>query len=173
MLKPALARGDFSLIGATTTVEFQTYIQRDEALERRFTPVKILEPSQAKTLEMLLGARFLYERAHVGVCIPLPALNSAVYFAGKYITSARYFPDKAVDLIDDSAAKLEFSFDRKGVGNYLAHESKTSFWRKVEALKRGEMDEAMFQKRQYVSCRRLGHSLQRKKKSEKKGHRRV
>jgi ATP-dependent Clp protease ATP-binding subunit ClpA len=169
MLKPALARGDFSLIGATTTVEFQTYIQRDEALERRFTPVKILEPSQAKTLEMLLGARFLYERAHVGVCIPLSALSSAVYFAGKYITSARYFPDKAVDLIDDSAAKLEFSFDRKGVGNYLAHESKTSFWRKVEALKRGEMDEAMFQKRQHVYCRRAWDTVCRAKRSRRKG----
>jgi ATP-dependent Clp protease ATP-binding subunit ClpA len=149
MLKPALARGDFSLIGATTTAEFQSSVQRDEALERRFTNVKIQEPDPVRALEMLLGARFLYEKAHPGVCIPVSTLYSAVYFAGKYITGARYFPDKAVDLVDDSATAVESKFDQRGTFNYLAHNIKSSFWLKLDGLKSGDLGEALFQLRQH------------------------
>jgi ATP-dependent Clp protease ATP-binding subunit ClpB len=135
MMKPALARGTFCLLAATTNDEFQSHVQRDQALERRFTPVQIDEPNELKTLEMLIGAAPIYEQCHVGVCVPLFVFICAVSFAGKYSAKDRNFPDKAFDLIDDSASVVEvFLGDGKGVEYYWHKKICDWFWYKVSSL---------------------------------------
>ncbi|WP_125608450.1 ATP-dependent Clp protease ATP-binding subunit [Lapidilactobacillus bayanensis] len=104
ILKPALARGELQLIGATTLDEYQKYIEKDQALERRFSTVMVDEPTLAETEEILRGLRPRYETHH-GVTITDEALHEAVVLASRYITG-RFMPDKAIDLIDESAAKV-------------------------------------------------------------------
>lgn len=104
ILKPALARGELQLIGATTLDEYQKYVEKDSALERRFATVQINEPTPAETEEILRGLRPRYE-AHHGVTITDEALHEAVILADRYITG-RFMPDKAIDLVDESAAKV-------------------------------------------------------------------
>lgn len=104
ILKPALARGELQLIGATTLDEYQKYIEKDSALERRFATVQIDEPTPAETEQILKGLRPKYE-AHHGVTITDGALHEAVVLADRYIVG-RFMPDKAIDLIDESAAKV-------------------------------------------------------------------
>ncbi|WP_261806479.1 ATP-dependent Clp protease ATP-binding subunit [Lapidilactobacillus luobeiensis] len=105
ILKPALARGELQLIGATTLDEYQKYIEKDSALERRFATVQIDEPTPAETESILKGLRPRYEAAHHGVTITDEALHEAVILADRYIVG-RFMPDKAIDLIDESAAKV-------------------------------------------------------------------
>ncbi|WP_262315160.1 ATP-dependent Clp protease ATP-binding subunit [Lacticaseibacillus parakribbianus] len=104
ILKPALARGELQLIGATTLDEYQKYIEKDAALERRFATIQIDEPSPAEAEQILQGLRPRYE-AHHGVTITDAALHEAVVLSTRYIAS-RFLPDKAIDLIDESAAKV-------------------------------------------------------------------
>jgi ATP-dependent Clp protease ATP-binding subunit ClpC len=104
MLKPALARGELQCIGATTLDEYQKHIEKDAALERRFAPVFVEEPSQADTLKMLMVLRDRYE-AHHKVHFSDDALEAAVKLSSRYITDRR-LPDKAIDLMDEAAAKL-------------------------------------------------------------------
>ena len=104
MLKPALARGELQCVGATTLDEYQKYIEKDAALERRFAPVFVEEPSQEDTLKMLLGLRDRYE-AHHKVHFSDDALAAAVKLSSRYVTDRR-LPDKAIDLMDEAAAKL-------------------------------------------------------------------
>lgn len=104
ILKPSLARGEIQCIGATTIDEYRKYIEKDSALERRFQPVNVGEPSKEETLQILKGLRDKYE-AHHGVKITDDALETAVNLADRYITD-RYMPDKAIDLIDEAAAKV-------------------------------------------------------------------
>ena len=104
MLKPALARGELQCIGATTLDEYQKHIEKDAALERRFAPVFVEEPSQEDTLKMLLGLRDRYE-AHHKVHFSDDALEAAVKLSSRYISDRR-LPDKAIDLMDEAAAKL-------------------------------------------------------------------
>jgi ATP-dependent Clp protease ATP-binding subunit ClpC len=104
MLKPALARGELQCVGATTLDEYRKYIEKDPALERRFAPVFVDEPSVDETIEMLHGLRDRYE-AHHKVRISEEALVSAAKLSQRYITERR-LPDKAIDLIDEAAAKL-------------------------------------------------------------------
>jgi ATP-dependent Clp protease ATP-binding subunit ClpC len=104
MLKPALARGELQCIGATTLDEYQKHIEKDAALERRFAPVFVEEPSQDDTLKMLLVLRDRYE-AHHKVHFSDDALEAAVKLSSRYITDRR-LPDKAIDLMDEAAAKL-------------------------------------------------------------------
>jgi ATP-dependent Clp protease ATP-binding subunit ClpC len=104
MLKPALARGELQCIGATTLDEYQKHIEKDAALERRFAPVFVEEPSQDDTLKMLMGLRDRYE-AHHKVHFSDDALEAAVKLSSRYITDRR-LPDKAIDLMDEAAAKL-------------------------------------------------------------------
>lgn len=105
ILKPALARGEVQIIGATTLDEYQKYIETDSAFERRFATVKIEEPNQAESLEILAGLRHEYEDYH-HVQITDEALQSAVKLSQRYITN-RYLPDKAIDLIDEAAARVQ------------------------------------------------------------------
>ena len=104
ILKPALARGEIQCIGATTIDEYRKHIEKDSALERRFQPVMIDEPTKEETLEMLKGLRDKYE-AHHRVKISDEGLNAAVELADRYIND-RFMPDKAIDLIDEAASKI-------------------------------------------------------------------
>ncbi|MCE5222470.1 MAG: ATP-dependent Clp protease ATP-binding subunit [Clostridium sp.] len=104
ILKPSLARGEIQCIGATTIDEYRKYIEKDSALERRFQPITVEEPSKEETLEILKGLRDKYE-AHHRVEITDEALQAAVNLSDRYITD-RFMPDKAIDLIDEGAAKV-------------------------------------------------------------------
>ncbi|OGF24102.1 ATP-dependent chaperone ClpB [Candidatus Falkowbacteria bacterium RIFCSPLOWO2_02_FULL_45_21] len=109
MLKPALARGELRAIGATTTKEFHRYIEKDTALERRFQPIYVAEPSIDDTLTMLRGIKEKYE-VHHGVRITDSALEAAAKLSSRYITD-RFLPDKAVDLIDEASSALRMEID--------------------------------------------------------------
>ena len=104
ILKPLLARGEIQLIGATTLEEYRKYIEKDSALERRFTTIQVDEPTETETIEILYGIRDKYE-AHHNVKITDEAIKSATKLSIRYITD-RYLPDKAIDLIDESASKI-------------------------------------------------------------------
>jgi ATP-dependent Clp protease ATP-binding subunit ClpC len=104
MLKPALARGELQCIGATTLDEFHKHIEKDPALERRFAPIYVDEPSVDDTIKMLMGLRDRYE-AHHKVRFSDDALKAAAQLADRYVTD-RHLPDKAIDLMDEAAAKL-------------------------------------------------------------------
>jgi ATP-dependent Clp protease ATP-binding subunit ClpC len=104
MLKPALARGELQCIGATTLDEFHKHIEKDPALERRFAPIYVDEPSVDDTIQMLMGLRDRYE-AHHKVRFSDDALKAAAQLADRYVTD-RHLPDKAIDLMDEAAAKL-------------------------------------------------------------------
>ncbi len=109
MLKPTLARGELKTIGATTTKEYQKYIEKDAALERRFQPVYVAEPSLDDTISMLRGLKEKYE-VHHGVRITDDALIAAAKLSSRYI-SDRFLPDKAVDLIDEATSSLRMEID--------------------------------------------------------------
>jgi ATP-dependent Clp protease ATP-binding subunit ClpB len=109
MLKPALARGELRCVGATTLGEYRKYIEKDPALERRFQPVLIKEPTVEDTISILRGLKGKYE-VHHGVKIKDAALISAAVLSHRYITD-RFLPDKAIDLIDESASKIRMEID--------------------------------------------------------------
>ncbi|MGA1794791.1 MAG: ATP-dependent chaperone ClpB [bacterium] len=109
MLKPALARGDLRCVGATTLDEYRKYIEKDAALERRFQPVYVGEPSVEDTIAILRGLKERYE-VHHGVRITDAAIVAAATLSHRYITD-RFLPDKAVDLIDESASRLRIEID--------------------------------------------------------------
>lgn len=104
ILKPALAKGEIQVIGATTLDEYRKYIEKDAALERRFQPVMLDEPSVEETIEILLGTKDYYEDFH-NITIDEATIREAVVLAGKYIND-RFFPDKAIDVIDEAASRL-------------------------------------------------------------------
>src|SRR6185503_7877259 len=105
MLKPVLARGEFSCIGATTTAEYEQYLSRDKALLRRFQPVWIKEPSIEDAIVILRGIKDRYE-AHHRIRISDAAVVAAARIAGRHIHD-RFLPDKAIDLVDEAASQLK------------------------------------------------------------------
>ena len=107
ILKPTLAKGDFQVIGATTLAEYRKYIEKDAALERRFQPVKVGEPTKEEAVEILKGIRDKYE-AHHKVKISDEAICAAVELSSRYIAD-RFLPDKAIDLVDESASRLRLN----------------------------------------------------------------
>ena len=111
MLKPMLARGELHMIGATTTNEYRKYIEKDAALERRFQPLLVTEPSAEDTISILRGLKQKYE-VHHGVRITDAAVIAAATLSDRYITD-RHLPDKAIDLIDEAAARLRTEIDSK------------------------------------------------------------
>jgi len=113
LLKPALGRGEIQMMGATTLEEYRKHIEKDAALERRFRPVVVEEPSKEETLTMLEGLRFGLERHH-GLRITAEAMSAAVELSCRYLCE-RFLPDKAVDLLDEAAAKV--GSRRKQTGN--------------------------------------------------------
>ncbi|HQU98013.1 MAG TPA: ATP-dependent chaperone ClpB [Nitrosomonas sp.] len=111
MLKPALARGELHCVGATTLDEYRKYIEKDAALERRFQKVMVEEPSVEATIAILRGLQERYE-VHHGVDITDPAIVAAAELSNRYITD-RFLPDKAIDLIDEAAARIKMEIDSK------------------------------------------------------------
>ena len=104
ILKPALSRGELQVIGATTLEEYRKHIESDAALERRFQPVMVEEPSEDETIEILRGIRTAYEEHH-RLTISDEALDAAVHLSARYVTE-RFLPDKAIDLIDESSSRV-------------------------------------------------------------------
>jgi ATP-dependent Clp protease ATP-binding subunit ClpB len=111
MLKPMLARGELHMIGATTLDEYRKHVEKDPALERRFQPVLVEEPSVEDTISILRGLKERYE-IHHGVRITDAATIAAATLSARYI-SDRHLPDKAIDLIDEAAARLRTEIDSK------------------------------------------------------------
>ena len=109
MLKPMLARGELHCIGATTLDEYREYIEKDAALERRFQPVQVDEPTVEDTISILRGIKERYEVFH-GVKITDAALVSAAVLSNRYI-SDRFLPDKAIDLVDEACALIKTELD--------------------------------------------------------------
>ena len=105
ILKPLLARGEINVVGATTTNEYRKYIEKDAALERRFSPVMVEEPNKEDAIKILEGLRDKYE-AHHNVKIPDESIKAAVEYSIRYVND-RYLPDKAIDLIDEAASKVK------------------------------------------------------------------
>lgn len=104
ILKPCLARGEIQVIGATTTDEYRKYIERDAALERRFQPIRVKEPSEEESIRILNGMIGRYESHHHVAFMP-EAIRAAVEMSGRYVND-RYLPDKALDLVDETAASV-------------------------------------------------------------------
>ncbi len=118
ILKPALSRGDIQVIGATTFKEYRKYIEKDAALERRFQPVTIEEPSISEAIDVLMGVKSYYEGYH-NVVIPPHIVSKAVHLSERYVTD-RFLPDKAIDLIDEACACT--SLENKAIDElYLAN----------------------------------------------------
>lgn len=141
ILKPSLARGELQLIGATTLEEYRKYIEKDAALERRFQPVIVEEPSEEKTIEILSGLREYYEQHH-HVKITDAALDAAVKLSSRYIND-RYLPDKAIDLIDEASSKVRLGGFKYPAG-MQGHESRMLLLEKEmeEALLAEDFEEA-------------------------------
>ncbi|GAB4144630.1 MAG: ATP-dependent Clp protease ATP-binding subunit [Cyanobacteria bacterium J069] len=120
LLKPALARGEFQCLGATTLEEYRKHIERDAALERRFQPVTVGEPSVAETVEILRGLRQRYEQHH-NLHIADEALLAAAEMGDRYITD-RFLPDKAIDLIDEAGSRVRFRYSSQAPTKELKQE---------------------------------------------------
>ena len=131
ILKPALSRGELQCIGATTLDEYRKYVERDAALERRFQPILVSEPTVEQSIEILRGLRDRYE-AHHGVSISDEALVAAATLAEKYI-SDRFLPDKAIDLMDEASSKIRLQ------ASFLPQEVRQAMER-VERVKREKED---------------------------------
>ena len=141
ILKPALSRGQIQVIGATTRVEYRKYIEKDAALARRFQPVYVEEPTEEETLEILEGIAPGYE-AHHRVNIPKEAMEAAVRLSVRYIND-RYLPDKAIDLLDEAAAKKRLSESSGTVSHIKNEKSFRRLNRELEtALVQGDFQEA-------------------------------
>jgi ATP-dependent Clp protease ATP-binding subunit ClpB len=139
MLKPALARGELHCVGATTLDEYRKYIEKDSALERRFQPVMVVEPSVEDTIAILRGIKEKYE-VHHGVRIQDGATVAAVILSNRYITD-RFLPDKAIDLIDEAASKLRIEIDSMPMEIDELERQKIKLEIEQEALKK-ETDKA-------------------------------
>ena len=133
ILKPALARGEFRAIGATTLNEYQKHFEKDPALVRRFQPVTVAEPNTEDAIAILRGLKHKYEIYH-GVQITDEAIVSAVHLSSRYVTN-RYLPDKAVDLIDEAASALKISLENKPAELETAHRKITNLEIERESLK--------------------------------------
>ena len=136
ILKPSLSRGELQIIGATTLEEYRKYIEKDAALERRFQPVTVEEPSEEETYEILKGLRPYYERHHK-VEILDEALEAAVKMSVRYIND-RFLPDKAIDLIDEAASKVQLSgYQASSEIEHLSREIQEILQEKERAIKTG------------------------------------
>lgn len=141
ILKPSLARGEIQLIGATTIVEYRKYIEKDAALERRFQPITVEEPTQEHCLNILKGLRARYE-AHHHVQIEEEALEAAVKLSSRYIND-RFLPDKAIDVLDEACSKVSLRGFRVPDGIFTLEGSVTELSKEIEEeICQGNMTEA-------------------------------
>ena len=168
ILKPSLSRGEIQLIGATTLEEYRKYIEKDAALERRFQPITVEEPTEKETLEILKGLRPYYERHHK-VEIQDEALEAAVKMSVRYIND-RFLPDKAIDIIDEAASKVQLCGYRKMPElEQLELELKSFSGEKEEALKTADILRAKeAQKRQEEVEQQIEKLRQKEKRRAKR-----
>ncbi len=139
ILKPALARGEVQIIGATTMEEYRKHIEKDAALERRFQPVMIDEPNIADSIEILMGIKDYYERFHK-VAIPDEVIESAVKLSERYITD-RFLPDKAIDVIDEAGSRANLK--NHGLVEVKALEDELA---RLEDIREDATDRSLFEK---------------------------
>ncbi len=144
MLKPALARGRLSIIGATTVAEYKKHLETDSALERRLQPIIVNEPSDAETLEVLRGIKSNYEKFH-RVTITEEALTTAVKLSHRYLTD-KLQPDKAIDLLDEAAAKVKVIRSQK------------SLWQKIRKTEAG-LNQVLADKKKAVADEAYGRAI--------------
>ena len=164
ILKPALARGDVQVIGATTIEEYRKYIEKDAALERRFQPVQVEEPTEEESIEILKGLRKLYEKHH-HVQITDEGVEASVRLSARYVND-RFLPDKAIDLMDEAAAKARLGMmhgsDDMMQLNRKIHQTELDM---EHALQEGDIEKAR-------TLKEMRESLQvSREKLEKKNHR--
>lgn len=166
ILKPSLARGELQLIGATTREEYRKYIEKDAALERRFQPVVVEEPSEEEAILILKGLRDSYE-AHHKVKITDEALEAAVKMSSRYIND-RYLPDKAIDLMDEAASKVRLStYITSPEIKELEAQIQALEEEKEQAIKQEEYERAGELKRQQEEMSLKMNALQVKSEKEK------
>ncbi len=165
ILKPSMARGEIQLIGATTHDEYRKYIEKDAALERRFQPITVEEPTEEETVDILMGIKYKYEEHH-GVEIPEEAVRAAVALSSRYIND-RFQPDKAIDVIDEAASHLKLNTVKAGSAEEkLLSEIKAKSAEKEEAIKNGDFAGASVIKKEEDKLRQK--LLRRKDKAAKK-----
>ncbi|MCI7738493.1 MAG: ATP-dependent Clp protease ATP-binding subunit [Clostridiales bacterium] len=170
ILKPSLSRGEIQLIGATTREEYRKYIEKDAALERRFQPVVVEEPSQEETIAILQGLRPYYE-GHHHVTIEDSAIEAAVKMAVRYIND-RFLPDKALDLIDEACSKVQLA-GFKAPKNIIETENRIQHlvMEKEQALKDGDLSRAKeIQKEQTKLESAIGSDIEKYRKKCKKAN---
>ncbi len=142
ILKPALSRGEIQLIGATTLNEYRKYIEKDAALERRFQPVIVNEPTIEDSIQILMGIKGYYERHH-GINIPEEIVRNIVIMSERYITE-RYLPDKAIDLLDEASSYVAMNSHIVNRIDELKDEiSKTK--KQIETLSQGEANDSVYE----------------------------
>ena len=172
ILKPALSRGEIQIIGATTLDEYRKYIEKDAALERRFQPIMVEEPSREEAYEILEGLRSLYEKHHQ-VTITSAAIHAAVDLSERYITD-RSLPDKAIDVMDEAAARIRLA----RMGSKASHEDLREEIQKNElqletAIRMGNMEEALRLRRELVDLKKQEEKLHKKRKDTADGRMKV
>ena len=141
MLKPSLARGELQLIGATTIAEYRKYIEKDAALERRFQPITVEEPSEEQCVDIIDGLKGTYE-AHHGVEITEEAIHAAVELSKRYVTD-RYLPDKAIDIMDEACSRVSLAgFKAPEHLKELEAKIRELISEKEAAIKAGDFEEA-------------------------------
>ena len=141
ILKPSLSRGEIQLIGATTLEEYRKYIEKDAALERRFQPVMVEEPTEEEAVEILKGLRPYYEEHH-GVKIEDEALEAAVKMSVRYIND-RFLPDKAIDIIDEASSKVQLAgYKSTPELDALDQELKSLLKEKEDAIREADLEKA-------------------------------
>ncbi|MDE7365876.1 MAG: ATP-dependent Clp protease ATP-binding subunit [Lachnospiraceae bacterium] len=164
ILKPALSRGEIQMIGATTTVEFRKYIEKDAALERRFQPVNVEEPTKEQAVDILRGLRHCYEEHH-GIQIEDSAVEAAVTLSERYIND-RYLPDKAIDLVDEACSRKRLSsFNQSPKSMELEREIREKSDQMEACLAEEQIDEARILKQEIADLKKKQERL--KKREEK------
>ena len=168
ILKPSMARGELQVIGATTIEEYRKHIEKDAALERRFQPVMVEEPSVEETVEILKGVRHLYEKHHQ-VTISDEGVEAAVTLSARYIND-RFLPDKAIDLMDETAAKIRLGLLGSPVKlndlHQMIHEAE---WAIEEALQTGDIERVRAEKaNKEALCKELEKQEKKVKRSSNK-----
>jgi len=172
ILKPSMARGEIQLIGATTLEEYRKYIEKDAALERRFLPVTVEEPTEEETVSILMGIREKYEEHH-GIEIPEETVRAAVSLTTRYIND-RFQPDKAIDVIDEAGSHLMLeSVKATPKEEKLLKEKRELYKEKEEAIREGDFKKASeIKKKEEAVEKKLG-ALNKRKEKKEAGHRPV
>ena len=173
ILKPSLARGKVQLIGATTLVEYRKYIEKDAALERRFQPVMVEEPTEEACIDILRGLKGRYETHH-GVLIEEAAVCSAGYLANRYVND-RFLPDKAIDVLDEACSKVSLRASKKVSSiDKLEKQIAAVVEEREENLCAGNMEQAsILHKEQGKLQKRLARAIDKATKQEQESQKRV